>query len=87
LKPSEFYDLTLFEFFTLSEGYRWRRVQQLNDNATNSWLTSRLVWASKITLESMLIGETKPVREETLEEQVEKLKAMNAGFGGEVIPE
>ena len=67
------------------EGYRWRRTQALNDNATNAWLTSRLVWVGKIALDSLLISETKPKREETPHEQVEKLKAMNAGFGGEVI--
>jgi hypothetical protein len=66
------------------EGYRWRRVQQLNDNATQAWLISRLVWAEKVELKSLLIETERQEQKQTTQDIERVMRSITIAMGGTV---
>lgn len=75
--------MTPFELNMTAKGYQKRKEIEQKDNIYQAYLISRWVWQKKIDIEKILNTETKK-KEMTDEEILEKVKALNAIFGGEV---
>ncbi len=79
---SEFWDITPYELNLIAKGYQKREEKRSKESIYQAYLISRWVWQKKIDIEKMLNAKKKKVM--TDEEMLEKVKALNAIFGGEV---
>ena len=81
---AEFWDITPFELSTVVKGYAKRQEQRQKESMYQAYLISRWVWAKRVDIKKYL-GEQKPKRRMTDEEMFERVKALNALFGGTVV--
>ena len=81
---TEFWELTPFELGMVAKGYTKRQEQRQKESMYQAFLISRWVWAKKVDIKKYL-GENKPKRRMTDQEMLERVKALNALFGGEIV--
>lgn len=80
---TEFWEVTPYELNIVAKGYAKRREYKQKLSIYQAYLVSRWVWQKKVDIRKHL-GESKPKRQMTDEEMLERAKALNALFGGEV---
>jgi len=80
---TEFWEITPFELSLAVKGYAKRREIESKESIYQAYLISRWVWQKKINIDKILDFEKKK-KTMTDDEMLEKVKALNALFGGEV---
>jgi len=79
----EFWELTPFELSITADGYRKRKELESKESIYQAYLISRWVWQKKINIEKILNFEKKK-KVMTDEQMLDRVKALNEIFGGEV---
>lgn len=70
----------------MAEGYSKRSIKRKNELIEVAWSTAYLSRVKEMPeLESILIKELKPKKEQTDEDMLTVVKSLNAAFGGEVV--
>lgn len=80
---TEFWNITPFELSIAANSYRKRRETANKELTYQAYLISRWVWQKKIDIEKVLNTE-KQMQPMTDNQMLERVKALNALFGGEV---
>ncbi len=82
----DFWEMTLAELNIYLIAHNKRLKIERQNSVTNAFLTSRWVWAKKITEEDFrkALGEEKTKKVMTDEMMANQVKALNKLFGGEV---
>lgn len=80
---TEFWELTPNEINIAAKSYQKRKEIEQKEATYQSYLISRWVWQKKIDIEKIL-NVKKEKKSMTDEEMLERAKALNAIFGGEV---
>ena len=80
---TEFWEITPFELNIAAKSYEKRRKIESKESIYQAYLISRWVWQKKIDIEKILKSDNKK-KIMTDEQMLEKIKGLNAIFGGEV---
>ena len=80
---AEFWQITPGELMIAATSFSKRQENKSKEDIFIAYLISRWVWAKHINIERILNESTKK-SEMTDDEMLEKVKALNALFGGEV---
>ena len=83
ISMQEFWAMTPFELSIAAKGYGKRKEAEHKESVFQAYLISRWVWQKRINIQKILnSGEKK--KPMTDDEMLERVKALNAVFGGEV---
>lgn len=79
----EFWEVTPYELNIFAKGYAKRKEIEQKEGIYQAFLISRWVWQKRINIKKILsAGEKK--KSMTDEQMLERVKVLNAVFGGEV---
>lgn len=82
LKPSEFWKLTIREWFIYSECFHKKRKEQMDYDISLAWYTAYFHRVNKLPALNSIIK--KEMKAQSPDEIFNKMKAINAMLGGEV---
>ena len=86
MTPSKFWELTFAEFWGMMKGFKRAQRKEENNLIAAAWMTAKLCRATDIPeLDSLLLDENddpQPAKEQTVDQMINIVRAINAAHGG-----
>jgi hypothetical protein len=84
IRPAEYNDMTPYELNLCISDFNEKRKQEYEEKVALVWLGESLHRRKKLPTLSQLLEQKEPKKQMTADEMYEKVKMLNAAFGGEV---